>query len=352
MKALKVILIIILVIFAGYCIWMATLPKDFTMERTAMIDAEPEAVFAEVNDLREWPKWSPWYEMDTTVEMKYSDDAVGEGAYYTWESEKDNVGAGKYTNIAVTDNESIDYNMEFEGMGGSDGYWKFEGLEDDKTKVTWGFHTEFGFFDRVGGVFIEQALGPQFDEGLENLKTTVEKMPKQAVISVEVAQVEPMEYYGIKEDIPMDTAMSSNYFGSRFGAIMAYLGDDANNMTGAPLAIYYKWDEENREVIAEPGIPAQSSKPGNERITKGTTHGGLALKAVKKGSYDTKAEHEAIYAYAEKNNYEIIGSPWESFVGDPGEGENMDMSKAIVEVYYPIADPADAGEPIEPEEMN
>jgi hypothetical protein len=35
-------------------------PADFRVTRSASIDAPPEVVFAQVNDLRKWNDWSPW----------------------------------------------------------------------------------------------------------------------------------------------------------------------------------------------------------------------------------------------------------------------------------------------------
>lgn len=347
MKALKIILIVLVVIFAGYCIWMATLPKEFTMERSEVINAEPEVVFAEVNDLTQWTAWSPWYQMDTAMQIEYSENPTGEGAFYSWKGNKETVGAGTYTNAKVVANESIDYNMEFEGMGSSDGYWKFEPVDDSKTKVTWGFHTEFGFFDRIGQKFIDGALGPQFDQGLANLKNTVESKPRKPEVDIVMTRVEPMPYYGIKHDISWEE-MNSDFFGDNYGEIMAYLQEDAQNMTSPPIAIYHEWDEENKRMVVEPAIVVNSTKPGNDRIKKGTTYGGSALKAVHTGGYNTGPEHNAIDAYMKANSIEMSGAPWEVYVTDP-ETE-PDSTKWITEVYYPVIDPADAGEPDAPVE--
>ncbi len=336
MKALKVILIIIAVLFGGYCIWMATLPTNFEMKRSAIVDAEPDVVFAEVNTLTEWPKWSPWYKLDTAATMEYSDPASGEGAYYTWTSANDNVGSGKYTNTTVVPNEEIVYTMEFAGMGGSEGYWNFEPTEDSKTKVTWGFRTEFDFFNRIGGVFIESALGPQFEEGLNNLKSVSENMPKkeEAAADISVIQVESMPYYGITDEVSW-ADMGSDFFAERYGALATYLGEDMKNTLSAPFAIYHVWDEENKMAKVEVAMAVTSSKPGNDRIKKGNTYAGTVVKGVHLGSYDKTGDlHNALYEYVGNNNYEMVGSPWESYVTDPGT--EPDTAKWVTEIYYPV----------------
>ena len=336
MKALKIILIIIVVLFGGYCIWMATLPTEFEMERTATIDAQPEVVFTEVNTLTEWPKWSPWYKIDTTAEYEYSEVVTGEGAYYSWSSENGNMGSGKYTNTTVVPNEKIVYAMEFEGMGGSDGYWIFEPTEDSKTKVTWGFHTEFDFFNRIGSVFMDKMLGAQFEEGLENLKTVAESMPKKEAKSadISVTQVESMPYYGVTDEISWSD-MGSEFFAERYGIIGAYLGEDMANMTMAPFAIYHVWDEENKRAKVEVAIAATSDKPGSDRVVKGNTYGGTVVKGVHLGAYEETGDmHWAIDDYLKANNYEMAGSPWEVYVTDPGN--EPDTAKWVTEIYYPV----------------
>ncbi|MDZ7846297.1 MAG: hypothetical protein U5L96_05805 [Owenweeksia sp.] len=68
----------------------------------------------------------------------------------------------------------------------------------------------------------------------------------------------------------------------------SYLGKDASTPRMPPIAIYYKWDEENNQVVFEPAMVVESNKPGTDQIHKAMTHGGMALKAVHKGGWDTE----------------------------------------------------------------
>ncbi len=331
MKALKIILIVLVVLVGGYALWMATLPSNYKVERTAVIDAKPEAVYATVSDFTTWNEWSKWHKMDPEMEIKYGDVKAGEGATYSWKGEK--AGAGTQTITKAVPNESIETHVTFEGMGEMDGQWIFEPVEENQTRVTWTSTGEFPFFFRVMSLGMDEAIGKDFEEGLSNLKTTVESMPKNPAVEIEMTTMEPMPYYGIKHDISWEE-LNSDFFGANYTELMTYLGDDGANMSMAPFAIFYEWDMENKRTVVEPGIAVNSKKPGNDRIKKGMTHGGQALKAVHMGGYDTEPEHNALTAYMEKNGLTLTGGVMEVYVTDPTE--EPDTAKWITEIYYPV----------------
>ncbi len=345
MKALKIILVILVVIVGGYSAWMATLDSKYAVERTTVINAEPETVYATVSDFTTWSEWSKWHKQDPEMKITYGEKSAGEGATYSWDGEISKKGTQSIT--AAVPNESLTTHIVFEGMGESDGYWKFEPTEDGQTQVTWGFTGEFPFFFRVFGKGMDASVGKDFEEGLANLKALVEAMPKKApAVDIIMVRVEPMNYYSISGDVPMNNANVKGFLADSYGAIMTYLGEDANNTTMQPFAIYHEWNEETGISKMEAGIAATSKKPGTDKIKKGTTYGGSAIKAVHVGGYNTMPEHTAMFKHTQENGIEMIGSPWEVYVTDPGQ--EPDSTKWVTAVYYPVIDPADAGEPMEP----
>ena len=334
MKALKIILIILVVVIGGYFIWMSTLPADYNVERSTVIDAKPEVVYNYVSDFETWPEWSIWFERDSTMETTWGEKTKGKGATYSWTSK--NSGNGNQEIMEAEENKSMKTKIVFEGMGESDGYWKFEPTEDGKTKVTWGFSGTFPLYARIAGRGMEEAVGPDFEGGLANIKENIESMPKPeaAGAGISVTEVQSMPYYGVTEEISW-SEMGSDFFAERYGIIGAYLGDDMANMTMAPFAIYHMWDEENKRAKVEVAIAATSDKPGNNRVVKGNTYAGTVVKGVHLGSYDTTDDtHWAIDEYVKTNNFEMAGSPWEVYVTDPAN--EPDTAKWVTEIYYPV----------------
>lgn len=339
MKAFKIILGIIVLIIAGYFIWMATLPSDYYVERSTTINANPKRVYATVSDFKTWRDWSKWHKMDPDMEVTYGERSAGEGATYSWKGEK--AGAGTQTITAAVPNESMDTHIAFEGMGESDGHWTFEETKEGHTKVTWAFEGEMPFYARIFVLGMDESVGADFEEGLSNLKQKIESEEtpaeeEQSDIEITREEVEAHTYYGITHDISIDE-MTSELFAESYGKIMGYLAEDAQNMTMPPFAIYHSWDMENNRTKMEMAIAAKSDKPGKGEIKKGTTWAGPVIKAIKVGGYDTEAEHNAMYDYVENHeDLEMAGNPWEVFLNDPGEVP--DTSKWEVAVYYPVTE--------------
>src|SRR5262245_37946501 len=91
---IKLILIGLAVAVAGVLIYAATRPDSFRIERSAIIKAPPEKLFALVDDFRRWTAWSPWEKVDPQLKRTYSGPGSGKGAGYAWEGNK-NVGSGR-----------------------------------------------------------------------------------------------------------------------------------------------------------------------------------------------------------------------------------------------------------------
>ena len=79
-------------------------PSTIKVSRSIEVNAPMDRVFDQVNDLRNWEKWSPWKRMDPTMVMTFSNPPVGQNAFYKWESQDKRMGTGtltlnKFTNM-------------------------------------------------------------------------------------------------------------------------------------------------------------------------------------------------------------------------------------------------------------
>ncbi len=337
MKILKIILILLVVAIVGIIGYSFTIDGKYDSNATMSIDASPATIIGIVSDLTTWEEWGPWLKTDKDAVITYSANSSGKDAWYTWEG--DTVGKGKLTIVSL-DEGSMGTFLEFEGMGNSNGYWKFE-TTDNGTEVTWGFNGEMDMMGKLYMLFVEgttdidgmmdDMAAKDFAEGLENIKKIAELTEKANKVDIEETAVDARAYFSITEEVTQDEAKSPDFYGRLFDELMTYLGPDAGNeMTGMPFAIYHKWDDENNVAIVEVSMPSSSALDGNDRIKKGTTYAGNVLKTVHKDTFNTGDEHVGMSAYAELSNKEIVGSPWEVYTTDPS------IEPIIIEVYYPV----------------
>ncbi|MGB5810595.1 MAG: SRPBCC family protein [Polyangiales bacterium] len=157
------------------------LPKEYRVERSIEIDAPAEAVFAQVNDLRNWAAWSPWLAADPTIKNTFSGPASGVGAKVVWTSE--NSGDGSQTITLSEPPSRIETRLDFGEMGQPGADFTFV-PEGEGTLVTWGLAGTAG--SALGGYFaliMDRLLGPQYEDGLQRLKTVVESKDAEAAAS-------------------------------------------------------------------------------------------------------------------------------------------------------------------------
>lgn len=152
------------------------LPREFVIERSIDINASSEQVFPYISNLRAWEKWSAWPEQDSTLKFNYEGSSVGIGAVQKWDGEI--TGKGSVTITGSDPRKGIDYTMTM-----SDGNLKLSGnihfkmLKSGDLELTWTTNGNLGGnpLMRYFGLFVDSALGPDYEKGLGNLKGLVEK---------------------------------------------------------------------------------------------------------------------------------------------------------------------------------
>ncbi|HEY7688092.1 MAG TPA: SRPBCC family protein [Dongiaceae bacterium] len=173
---LEIVLIAIAVIIVALVVVVALQPAAFRVERSIAIAAPPAAVFAQVNDYRNWRPWSPYEKLDPDMKRSYEGPSAGTGAIYSWAGNK-NAGEGRATIIESRPGERIRIKLEFkkpfEATNTAEFTFKPEG---DRTLVTWSLAGERNFFFKAVHLFmnVDKMVGGQFDEGLAALKAVAE----------------------------------------------------------------------------------------------------------------------------------------------------------------------------------
>jgi len=175
MKALKKILLIVLLIPIALVVVSLFLPSTYRVERRVTISAKPGAVFAPINMLKQWPEWTAWTVAKyPDMKVSFAGPEAGVGASYSWEGQSTGQGTLKITRSEA--DKGISYDLNFEnGKYLSKGAITLE-PSGESVEVTWSNEGDLGWnpVSRFFGLFMDQMMGPDFEEGLRNLRQRVE----------------------------------------------------------------------------------------------------------------------------------------------------------------------------------
>ena len=64
------------VAIAALLVYAAMRPGAFRLERSTVIAAPPEKVFALIDNFHHWSQWSPWEHIDPALKRSYSGPAA------------------------------------------------------------------------------------------------------------------------------------------------------------------------------------------------------------------------------------------------------------------------------------
>lgn len=175
MKALKKVVLIVLLIPIALVIVSLFLPSTYRVERRVTMSARPAAVFPHINTLKQWPEWTAWTVAKyPDMKMSFTGPEVGVGASYSWEGQSTGRGTLKITRSEPE--RGIGYDLDFEnGKYVSKGAITLE-PSGESVSVTWSNEGDLGWnpVSRFFGLFMDKMMGPDFEEGLRNLQKKVE----------------------------------------------------------------------------------------------------------------------------------------------------------------------------------
>jgi effector-binding domain-containing protein len=338
MKFLKYFFLILLIAIVAGAIYLATLDGSYDVKRSRIIKAQPEVVFNDLNDYKNWQEWGPWYEQDSTIKATYPENTVGEGASYSWTSEE---GEGEMHTLSVEKSKKLDQEIIFKTPFGpmkSDVYWILEKI-DEGTNLTWGMKGEMSFLTRFMTSGVKDQLGPMEERGLELFDENLLK--KMQIYSVTTNGV--VDYSG-GFYLYVTASSKIQEIGNKFPEMMMKIGSfvKENNIrtTGVPFSIYHKYDEENGTTMFSVGYPIAEKiiTPKGSDILTGFMKRGKYFKTTLKGAYKYSQEawETAMKGAANLSDNKIAetGEPFELYINNPNTTPNP--ANLITEIYIPL----------------
>lgn len=152
-------------------------PKSFDVSRSIEIDKPLPEVFNYIKYVKNQDEWSPWKKKDPNMKQEFKGTDGEAGFVSSWVGNKD-VGEGEQEIKKVVNNDRIETELRFfkPWKSQSDAYIKVDEAGSG-TKVTWGFSGKNKFPFSIFMLFMnmDKAVGKDFEEGLGDLKTVLEK---------------------------------------------------------------------------------------------------------------------------------------------------------------------------------
>lgn len=163
---------------------IALQPSDFTVSRSATMNAPSETVFAQVNDFHNWEAWSPWAKLDPAVKNTFEGAPAGTGAIFKWAGNSQ-VGEGMMTLTESVPAQRIRIKLDFIKPFAStcDTGFAFAPAPGGVT-VTWTMSGKNNFMSKAFCLFMggmDKMIGPDFERGLKQMQAAAEqKKPVEA----------------------------------------------------------------------------------------------------------------------------------------------------------------------------
>lgn len=169
--------IIIAVFIAATLVYAATRPHAFRIERSIVINAPPDPIFPQINDLHQWEAWCPWDKIDPAMKRSYSGATNGNGAIYRWQGNKA-VGQGPMEIVESTPSSGLLIEVEFMEPFEGHNMVQFTLVpQGDATKVTQTMYGPSPFMAKLMGLFfsMDKMVGQKYEQGRASLKSIIEK---------------------------------------------------------------------------------------------------------------------------------------------------------------------------------
>jgi effector-binding domain-containing protein len=340
MKVLKRILLILAIIIVLVLVIGFFLPGKYHVERSATINAPQDVAFDQVNNMKNWPKWSPWQKLDPNMQVTYSGPEAGKGASYSWKGNR-KVMSGTQTIVESTSPTMVKDEMHFEGFD-QPSYvtFKFD-KQDSGTKVTWMIDGDLGNnpLHRWMGLMMDKMLGEEFEQGLANMKQVAEAMPKKAPTAAMNASiidttVTAQQAYCITEHTSVDPGEIGKKLGMNYNEIMGMMKKNNEQMSGPPFAVYNNYNPQTG-VDVQACVPVAKTGATSGKVKTMEVKAGRAIKMHYWGNYNKMGDaHKAMQDYIAQKHLTITGAPWEVYITDPMT--EKDTAKWHTEIYYPV----------------
>jgi effector-binding domain-containing protein len=327
-RILLIILCIALVIIAvGY-----VLPRNINVERKLVMNVSQKTIYNQVNTLKNWTKWLPWLQKDTSLHILCSGSESGVGSTLKWFSSDKNVGSGSVSIISSVISDSLEVVFDFAEKGKSTGKFIFLKANGDII-VTYSIASDLGMnpISRWFGLFSDRLIGPDIEQSLYNLKELVQDT--KALYGYEIVDYElpARTLITIRDTASPETVTPK--LASMYKKISIFLKSKNLSPSGNPMAVFHQFSNQGFDI--EAGLPVTTIIAVPEGLNCSEEEAERTVMIKYLGSYKMISKgYIALQNYIDNNELQRHGSGWEEYLTNPTI--EADSNKRQTNIYYPI----------------
>lgn len=362
---MRKLLFILLALLAAFVAGGFLLPSQVHVERSLTVARPPATVFTLLNGFGSFRQWSPWMQTDPNAEYHYSGPESGVGARMSWNGDPALVGEGWQEVVESEPYERVAMDLDFGIQGVAKSVFSIN-AEPPGSRVTWTFDIDVteeqswlgGLLGRYFGLFLDDWVGADFEEGLEAFRGFAESLPEADFAGADIRRldVEPLRVLSLSGTAEAEPNAAADALAAAFRRITAAMTARGLSLAGQPMAITRGLDA--GRYVFEAAIPVEgtawpASEAGDDRdsgqekangdVVDGLSPGGPAVRIVHTGPYDDiDGAYDQLAAYIAAHGLERGELSWEHYISDPA---NTPPDRIVTHVYIQLAGDGLADEP-------
>ncbi len=335
MKFLKYFILFLLIVSIGSAIYIATLNGKYEIKSSRVIKAPAALIFENINNLKNWQHWGPWYEIDPTIVASYPEITSGVGASYSWTG-KD--GTGSIKTVSLVPNKGLIQQIDFGTGSTPEVYWDITETELGN-KVTWGMRGESSFTEKAywltqGG--IEKNMIPMYKRGLELLEQHIFSEMNKHSFKI-IGEVDYGGGFYMYQSTSCKIEDVNKKMKKMFESVINYMGKNSIEASGKPFLLTHNWDEMNNTTMFSTCVPVKERVITTGNVLTGFLEPQKTFKTIFYGSnqYSSKA-WEAAYKELANQGFTTLENSEPFEVYTVGPNDNPNPAKWVTEIYIPI----------------
>lgn len=152
--------------------------KNFAVERNITVHKPLHETYDFLTSLQNQDQWSKWTQLDPNMKKTYIGTDKTVGFISRWESQHKQVGEGEQEIKKLIPNQRMECELRFTKPMRSvaNAYFTVASEGESHSCVAWGFSSKMSWPFNAFMLFfnMENAIGKDFQEGLENMKKMIE----------------------------------------------------------------------------------------------------------------------------------------------------------------------------------